>query len=113
MAIPLLAPVIATVAAGFVKTLTTEGIKWLAQRAFFLTLTTLILPVVLYNVFCRIVQEILQYAASAVNAGGVSATVFQVTGLAGWIAATANLPATLTIIMTAVAVRWKLNLIGK
>lgn len=69
---------------GVLKFLTVEGAKAILIRALLLTAMTLVLPVVLYNVFSLIVSETLEYASSYVGASGLTGVVIQLTGVAAW-----------------------------
>jgi len=95
----------------FAKFLTIDMAKFLATRALLLSLFTLVLPVVLYNVFTMILEEILNYSSSLVSSSGFSSTIFELTGFAGWIATQINLSASLSIFFSAVAFRYVLSLI--
>lgn len=95
----------------FAKFLTIDMAKFLATKALLYSLFTLVLPVVLYNVFTTILSEVMQYINDTVAASGMSSTIFELTGFAGWIAETMNLSGSLSIFFSAVALRYTLSLI--
>ncbi len=95
----------------FAKFLTIDMAKFLAMRALLLSLFTLVLPVVLYKLFVEVLDEIMQYSSDAVSGAGMSSTIMDLTGFAGWIAAQMNLSASLAIFFSALALRYTLSMI--
>lgn len=99
----LLAPLLAGVA----KLLSFETLKFIATRAMLLSLFTLVLPVVLYNVYTGIVSEVLTYAGGLV--GSVDPAVIQLTGMAAWIAEKINLGQAMSMYLSACGLRFVLS----
>lgn len=96
---------------GFLARFITESaIKWLAVRAFIYSLFVLVLPVILYNLFGRIVYEIGSYALSQISQGSDS-IIIQLSGLSAWMAVHLKLPESLSVVLSAVSLRMALNMI--
>jgi hypothetical protein len=93
------------------RILAVESLKWIATRALVIGSMTLILPVVLYNVFTGIMEEILTIVTNEIQGGGVSSVMIQITGLAGWIGTQINIAGMLSIFLSAVALRFVLAMI--
>jgi len=113
MPLPIVGGLIAVVGAGIAKALAIETIKMVAIQAILYTLFTLILPVVLYNVFTRIMQEMMELASDEVAAGGMEAVVLQLTGMGGWLAENLQMPAAMALIMSAVGLSFVLKMLGR
>lgn len=112
MPIPLLAPVVATIVGAIAKTVSVEGLKWIATRGLLVALVGGMLPVVLYNLFNQILLEFITYAASQnPDAGNLSSVVIQITGLGGWMATQLKLPQAFALVCSAAALRTALNMI--
>lgn len=93
--------------------LTVGVAKYIAVKALLIGLFTLVLPVILYNVFTRILQEIISEATNRIGVSGMSSVVFTLSGFGAWIGTNIQAPAAFSIIISAVALRFSLNLIGK
>lgn len=94
----------------FLGRLITEGVvKWVAMRAFFYSLFVFVLPIILYNLFGKIVSELGSYALSHV--GSQSSIVIQLSGLAAYLAARLRLPEALSLVLSALSLRAALNFI--
>ena len=113
MPLPIVAGVISVLGAGFAKTLSIESVKFIATRAMLYTLFTLILPVILYNVFTRILQEMMDLASSEIQATGLQATVIQLTGMGGWIGEHLRIPECFALVMSAVGLAFTLRMLGR
>lgn len=82
-----------------------------ALKGLLITLLYVGLPIVLYNVYNRIAAGIIDKALSYMTGVDTSAVVVQLSGIAGWIASTMQLSDSLSIILTAVSVRFSLALV--
>jgi len=90
-----------------------ETLKFVAYRAMLLTAFTVILPAVLYKVVGSLFMEMSTYAYSQISSAGMPPLSLQLTGLAGWMATSMNLEASISVVLSAVSLRFVLNLIGK
>lgn len=113
MALPLVGGIIAAIVGFVAKVLSLEFAKLVIMRALWIGIITITLPVVLYNVYSKIVQEVMNYANAQVSASGLTSTVWDFTSLGAWLALNLQLTAILSIITTAVLVRYILHFIGK
>lgn len=90
-----------------------EGLKWVAFKALLLVLVMTVLPVILKNVFYDLLQVFITAANSKVGSmapGSFGATVVQVTGMGGWLAAQLKLPECFAVMLAAVSFRVTLKL---
>jgi len=111
MAVPVIGGLISIISAGIARLLTIETLKFIATKALIIGAMTLILPVVLYNVFTTLLQEMIDIASTQIGGAGLSSAVVNLTGLAGWIAIQINLASCLSIFLSAVALKWVLGFI--
>ena len=95
------------------KVVSIETLKFIAFRAMLLTAFTIILPAVLYKVIGSLFMEMTTYAFDQINSGGLPTLSLQLTGFGGWIAQQINLQASISVVLSAVSLRFVLNLIGK
>jgi hypothetical protein len=93
-----------------------QALKWIAMKGLILAVCTLVLPAVLYNIFGRVIGEMIEYGQSAAAAGlgdvsSGGATMLELTGFAGWIAQQIALPSCLAVFLSALTLRYGLHLI--
>ncbi len=105
--------IIAVIGGMIAKLFGASVLKFLAIKALLLTITTLILPVILFNVFVKIQETIMNYALSQVSGSGVTSSTIQIAGVGAWVGQEIQLPLCMSMIMTAVATRFVLNMLGK
>lgn len=113
MALPIVGGIIAAIAGAIAKLISIETLKLVVMRYLWVGLLTLTLPVVLYNVYAKIVKEVMNYANAQVAGAGMSATVWDFTSLGAWLAINMNLTGVFSIITSALIVRYTLHFIGK
>lgn len=85
--------------------------KYVAYKLFFYTLVTVTVPIVAKNLIVFLFTEmstIIQGQLSGLDHG---ATMVQLTGVAGYLAEHLMLPDCLALLLTAVAIRFTLNMI--
>lgn len=112
MAIPILAPVVATIVGAVAKTVSTETLKFLATKALIIAVVGTLLPVVLYNLLNSVILEYITYAQGVIPTGdGMSSALISFTGIAGYMAIQLKLPEAFSLVMSAAALRWSLNCI--
>lgn len=112
MALPFLAPVVATIVGAIAKTVSVETLKFAATRALIIAVVGTLLPVVLYNLINSILLEYIQYAQGVIPSGdGLTSVVVSFTGIAGYMAVQLKLPEAFSLVMSAAALRWSLNCI--
>ncbi len=95
------------------KILAGDVIKYLATRALLLTLVTVILPIVLYNVFSTIVTETMEYAVANMQGGSITGAAIQITGIGAWMAQKLLIPQCLSIFLSALSVKWVLSFLRR
>ena len=105
--------IVAAMGALLAKFLGASTLKFLAMKALAITITTLVLPVVLFNVFVKIQETIMNYAVNHVSSSGVGAVTIELSGMGAWLGEQLQVSLCLSIIMSAVATRFVLNMIGK
>ena len=105
--------IVAAILAVIARIISSGTIQYIAYRALILTALTIILPSVLYKVFGTILTEMTSYASTQVSGGGLPSITLQITGMGGWIGQQINLSASLSVILSAVSLRFVLNLLGK
>jgi hypothetical protein len=117
---PLLAPIFAAIGgwfssfgAGIVAVFTLKGIEWSATKVFLLFLVGVVLPLVLYNTAVLIVTNLMGVGLTLVGDATADQQnlVFEITGIAGWIADQIYLPQALSTLFSAVASRFIIDLI--
>lgn len=72
-----------------------------------------VVPILLYNIFSDYVVEIMEWGMNYISAQGVlsgSNLTIELSGFAGWIAQQIGLASSLAMYMTAIAVRFTLNI---
>ena len=92
------------------KLLTVETGKFLLYRGLILSLVTFVLPTVLYNLFTRIISEMMEYTMNHISSSGLSGTMVQLTGIGAWIADNIYLPSAMSIFISALGLRFTLSL---
>lgn len=105
--------IVSAVVAFIGRIVSIETLKFVAYRAMILTALTIILPAVLYKVIGTLFMEMSTFAYSQISEAGVPPLSLQLTGLAGWMASSMNLEASISVVLSAVSLRFVLNLIGK
>ena len=112
MAVPLLAaPFLGWLAGLAGKFLSDHFLRFVAYKVLLFTLITVTLPIVLKNVIVWVFEEIIAASSSAANIDGISATVLNLSGAAGYMAYHLLLPDCIAILMTAVVIRFTLNFV--
>ena len=86
------------------------GLLFVALKALLLGLVTLVLPVVLYTVGSDLMVDALAWGLSKIGAMGISATVVQLTGLAGWLAVKVKVAECVSIVLSSAYIRVVLKL---
>jgi len=102
---------LALVGAGIAKLLTSGVAKFIALKLLLYSLFTLILPVILYNVFTKILEEYMDYISDKISSEGLSGHMIELTGFGGWIATEIQLPLCLSMFLSAIMLRFVLNMI--
>lgn len=86
-------------------------LKFIAYKTLLITLLTITLPVVVKNLITWLFQELVNTASSNMNTDGLNATVLHFSGIAGYLASHLMLADCLSIIITAIVIRFTLNFI--
>jgi len=81
------------------------------SKAILIGCFTLILPVVLNNVFYALIEKIMSFASDNVSIADGETFVYQFTGLGAYIADNMYLPTCISILLSAVALRFSLRII--
>ena len=112
MAFPIIGGVVGMWAMGWVrKTMMTVAL-FLAAKTLLKVLILTALPIILYNVGTMVIFDFMDLALSYVNNSGLPTDfTIQLTGLGGWIAQKIQLPQAFSMYMSAVSVRYFLNLL--
>lgn len=105
--------IVAAIGGVFARFLAVDALKFIATRVLVVTALTLVLPVVLYNVFTEILQHVITYAQSAVNPGTFSGAVFDFVGLGAWFAIHIRLAQCFSVFLSALSLRWVLGFLRR
>ena len=89
------------------------AVKWVAQKALYYTLMVTILPVVLYNLFGKILNEMMTLGANQIDGSGLQSITVQLTSLAGWIGNQINIQGAIAILLSAAATKFGLRFIRR
>jgi len=93
--------------------ITLEGLKVAAFKLFMGTIIFTVLPVILYNVVIDLVVDFMGWALDYIGASGFAGDglLIQLTGMGGWLANVLGLPSMFAMLMSAVAIRFVLNIV--
>ncbi len=91
--------------------LTDTAFKFIAYKTLLVTLITVTLPVVAKNLLTWLFQTLVNAASSNINTEGLNSAVLHFSGLVGFLASHLMLADCLSIIMTAIVIRFTLNFI--
>jgi hypothetical protein len=97
--------------ASALKFLTIEFAKAALIRVLILTALTLVLPVVLYNVFSLVLSEMLAYVSSHVTSSGIQGAVIELVGIAAWVGALLKIPESVSFLLSCGLCRMVLGMI--
>jgi hypothetical protein len=101
--------IVAVIGGLFARFLAVDALKFIAYRLMIVTALTLVLPVVLYNVFTELLQHLITYSNNAVSAGSFSGAVFDFVGLGAWVAIHIKLSQCFSVFLSALSLRWVLG----
>ncbi|MDD2466173.1 MAG: hypothetical protein PHI97_19405 [Desulfobulbus sp.] len=87
------------------------AIKFVAYKTLIFTFLTVTLPVIAKNFMTWLFEELVATASSNMNTDGLDATVLHFSGIAGYLASHLMLADCLSIIITAIVIRFTLNFI--
>jgi hypothetical protein len=85
-------------------------VKWIAFKTLIWTTVTTVIPLTIYNLICKILDEVITWANSQMNNQGIESATVQLTSLGGWVATQIQLPAAIAIILSAVTIKVVLNI---
>lgn len=91
--------------------LSDTALKFIAYKALLVTLLTVTLPVIAKNLMTWLFQELVNAANANVHTDGLNATVLHLSGIAGYLASHLMLADCLSILITAIVIRFTLNFI--
>ena len=112
MALPLIATGLFTFLGSVAgKFLTDAFHRYVAFKALAVTLIITVLPILLKNFIVWIVTELNTVVTSVMQGNSLQSTVIELTGLAAWIADCFNMVDCFALLISALAVRFVLNLI--
>ena len=105
--------IIPTIVASVLKFFTYDVAKWVIQKAFLYGLFTLVLPVVLFKLFSKILLWTMEYCQSVITvSGGVPSTMVELTQMGAWMADCTRLPECISIFLSALALKFTLQMIS-
>jgi hypothetical protein len=103
----------AAVLAFFAKELTIEGLKTWALRAIIASAIAVLLPIALYNVYCMILSEVLQWAVSQISTYTVDDGILDVVGMGAWLVGTLKIDQALALYISALIGRMSIQFVMK
>jgi hypothetical protein len=101
----LVSVVISTITGVFARFLTVETLKFIAWRAFILSIVVIVLPASLYLLAVKILTEIMDVVIAQTDSFSVSAPL-QFSGLGAWMAVKMKLPEAMAIFSECLGLRW-------
>lgn len=88
------------------------GIKFLAYKVLVYTLLTITFPIVIKNLIVWLVEQVNSIIQSSLpSSGDIASFSASLTGLAGWLGDQLMLPTCISIVLSAIAIRFVLNFI--
>ncbi len=96
---------------GLLRILGVETAKTFFIRALILSALTVILPVILYNVVTRIIQEMVNIATSYINTISAPTWTLDFVGLGAWLLECLRLQECISMLLSAVAISFTLKMI--
>jgi hypothetical protein len=102
--------VLSVVGGWLAKFLTVDVAKAAFEKAVLYALFTVVLPLVLWNLLHKILQFFIGRMEVAVGSG-VPGMILEATGLLAWVFQQAYVPLCLSIIVSALMLRWTLNIV--
>lgn len=103
--------ILSAIAGFFSSTIASSVARYLAIKAVLITLITVTLPIILHNFVVWFFDQIYQFVSSSLPSGGLSSTVLQFSGLAGYLAVHLRFPEMFAVIVTGISIRAILNFI--
>lgn len=93
--------------------ITLEGVKFTAQKVFWLFMVGFVVPVLLYNVAVSLMTSVMELGYTLIGGytGTGSSLTISLTGMAGWIAQQIYLPQAVSTYLSAVSVRFVISMI--
>lgn len=104
-----IAAALAAVGTWVASKLTLDVARALFDKAVWYTLFTVVLPIVLWNLLHKILGYFMGKLQAQVG-DGVSGMVLEATGLFAWVLQEAYVPFCLSVIVSALIMRWTLNI---
>lgn len=97
------------IAGWLAKFLTVDVAKAAFDKAILYALFTIVLPLVLWNLLHKVLEYFIGRMQTSVGSG-VSGLILEATGLLAWCLQEAYIPLCLSIIVSALMLRWTLNI---
>lgn len=104
-----IAAALGTLATWVTSKLTLEVARAAFDKALWYTLFTVVLPLVLWNLLHKILFYFMGKIQTTVG-GGTPSMILDATGLLAWVLDSAQIPLALSIIVSALMMRWTLNI---
>jgi|APHig6443717497_1056834.scaffolds.fasta_scaffold682224_1 hypothetical protein len=87
------------------------GLKFLAYKVLVYTLLTVTFPIVIKNLLVWLMEQVNSIIQSSLPSGDIASFSASLTGLAGWLGDQLMLPTCISIVLSAIAIRFVLNFI--
>lgn len=87
------------------------GLKFLAYKVLVYTLLTVTFPIIIKNLIVWLVEQVNSIIQSSLPSGDITSFSASLTGLAGWLGEQLMLPTCISIVLSAIAIRFVLNFI--
>jgi hypothetical protein len=87
------------------------GLRFVATKALVYTFLVTTFPIVIKNLLCWLVDTLNEIVQSSIEPGSVTSFTHQLTGLAGWLGEQLLLPTCVSVLLSAIAIRFILNFI--
>lgn len=88
-----------------------SALRFAAWKLVIWTMMITVLPIIFSKLIYEIIQGAIDISSSAVTDSGLAAQIFQLTGLAGWLAVQLKIAEGIAVIMSAVMFRMAIRMI--
>lgn len=93
------------------RLITDIGLKFVANKALIYTFLTVTFPIVIKNMLCWLMDCLNSVIQATLPDGDIESFTASLTGLAGWLGEQLLLPTCISILLSAIAIRFVLNFI--
>jgi len=104
-------PILSWFSSLFGRVFTDHGLLFTAKKVIYYTFLTITLPIVIKNLITWLFLQVSSLAMNVVDVNSFSSVLVGLTGISAWLATKLMLKDCISIILSAVIIRFKLNFI--